>query len=82
MEEVIDQLYTVCHCNDVSYKEIMDAIKAGACDIETLMDRTDAGTACGLCKSVEDDPAGKRAIYLDELIEKAKLEGLCIENTK
>jgi len=82
MEEVIDQLYTVCHCNDVSYKEIMDAIKAGACDIETLMDRTDAGTACGLCKSVEDDPAGKRAIHLDELIEKAKLEGLCVENTK
>jgi len=80
MEDVIDQVYTVCHCNEVTYKEIMDAIKAGACDLESLMDRTDAGTACGLCKSVEDDPGGERAIHLDELIEKAKLEGLCPED--
>jgi bacterioferritin-associated ferredoxin len=82
MEEVIDQIYTVCHCNEVTYKEIMDAIKAGACDLETLMDRTDAGTACGLCKSVEDDPAGERAIHLDELIEKAKLEEICPDNNE
>ncbi len=77
MEDVIDEIYTVCHCNEVTYGEIMQAIKAGACDLESLMKRTGAGTSCGLCKSVKDDPGGKRAIHLDELIEKAKIEGLC-----
>jgi len=81
-EDVIDQVYTVCECNDVTYKEIWEAIKAGACDLETLMKVTGAGTSCGLCKSVEDDPGGERAIHLDELIEKAKLEGLCPKDEK
>ncbi len=79
MEDVINDIYTVCHCNEVTYKDIIDAIKNGACDLESLMDATNAGTACGLCKSIQDDPAEKRAIHLDELLEKAKLEGLCNE---
>ncbi len=79
MEDVINDIYVVCECNDVHYKEIMDAIKNGACTVEEIMQATKAGTGCGLCKSVASDPAGKRAIHLDEILEKAKLEGLCQE---
>ena len=81
MEDVINDVYTVCHCNEVTYGEIIKAIKEGACDIESIMDKTDAGTACGLCKSVQDDPAGERAIHLDEILEKAKMDNLCPENS-
>ena len=80
MEDVIherDKGDTVCHCNEVTYGEITQTIKAGACDPESLMKRTRAGTTCGLCKSAKDDLGGKRAMHLDELIEKAKPEGLC-----
>ncbi len=80
MEEIINDIYVVCQCNDIKYKEIWDAIKNGACDLETLMDKTGAGTVCGLCRSIKDDPAEKRAIHLDEIIEKAKLEGVCPKN--
>ncbi len=79
MEDVISDIYVVCECNDVHYKEIMDAIKSGACSVEEIMKATSAGTACGLCKSVANDPAGKRAIHLDEILKKAKLDGVCKE---
>ncbi|MRI82947.1 MAG: 2-hydroxymethylglutarate dehydrogenase [Nitratiruptor sp.] len=75
----IDDLYVVCECMEVTYKEIIDAIKAGNCDLESLMDATDAGTACGKCKSRVDDPADERAIHLDEILALAKAEGLCPE---
>ena len=77
MEDVINDIYVVCECNGITYKEIWDAIKDGACDLEELMDKTDAGTVCGLCRSVEDDPAEERAIHLDEILQKAQLEGIC-----
>ncbi len=77
MEDVIDDIYVVCECNDVHYKEIMDAIKNGACTVEEIMKATGAGTVCGLCRTAAGDPGGKRAIHLDEILEKAKLEGLC-----
>ena len=67
----------VCLCMGVTLEEIMEAIKDGACDLETLMEKTDAGTACGMCKSVEDDPNGEREIHLTEILEQAKKEGLC-----
>ncbi len=73
----IDELYTVCECMDVSFKEIMDAIKAGNCDMDSLMDATGAGTGCGKCKSKEEDPADERAIHLDEILALAKAEGIC-----
>jgi len=77
MEDVINDIYIVCECNGVHYKEIIDAIKNGACSVEDIMKETSAGTACGLCKSSSEDLAGKRAIHLDEILEKAKLDGLC-----
>jgi len=81
MEDVINDIYTVCICNEVTYKEVMDAIKEGACTVEEIMEKTSAGTGCGLCKSSKDDVAGERAIHLDEILEKAKLEGLCQEDS-
>jgi len=77
MEDVINDVYVVCECFDVHYKEIIDAIKEGACTVEEIMKKTKAGTGCGLCKSSKEDIAGKRAIHLDEILEKAKLDGLC-----
>ncbi|BCD67310.1 (2Fe-2S)-binding protein [Nitratiruptor sp. YY09-18] len=73
----IDDVYVVCECMEVTFKEIMDAIKAGNCDLDSLMEATDAGTACGKCKSREDDPADERAIHLDEILAMAKAEGIC-----
>ncbi|NPA27559.1 MAG: (2Fe-2S)-binding protein [Epsilonproteobacteria bacterium] len=76
----MDDIYVVCVCNHVHYKEIIDAIKEGACSVEEIMEKTKAGTGCGLCKSSKEDIAGERAIHLDEILEKAKLEGLCPED--
>jgi len=76
----IDELYVVCECMDVRFGDIIKAIKAGACDLESLMDATDAGTGCGKCKSPEDDPLDERAIHLTEILALAKAEGLCEES--
>ena len=73
----LDKLYVVCECNDVSFGEIVEAIKNGACSVEKIMEMTSAETGCGLCAKKENDPAGKRAIHLDEILEWAKAEGLC-----
>ncbi len=67
----------VCLCMGITLEEIMDAIKNGACDLETLKERTDAGMGCGMCVSPEDDPNGEREIHLTEILEQAKKEGLC-----
>ena len=67
----------VCFCMGITLEEIMDAIKNGACDLETIMEKTDAGTVCGLCKSSEEDTNNEREIHLTEILEQAKKEGLC-----
>ena len=77
LKEVEKEVYTVCECMDVSLGEIIEAIKNGACDVEAIMEATDAGTACGKCRSKEDDPADERAVHLDEIVALAKAEGLC-----
>ena len=77
--EEIEDIYVVCECMDVKYGEILEAIKAGNCDLDSLMDATDAGTACGKCRGREDDPDEERAIHLDEILERAKADGLCPE---
>ena len=70
----------VCICTGATYGEIMEAIKKGACTIEAIGDETDAGTVCGLCKSVEEDELGEREIHLDEILKAAKREGYCKES--
>ena len=67
----------VCLCNGITLDEILEAIKDGACDLDTLMEKTTAGTVCGLCKSREDDENYEREIHLTEILEQAKKEGLC-----
>ncbi len=68
--------FEVCHCLGITYGEIMEAIKNGADTVEKIMDATDAGTACGLCKSVEEDEFNERQLHLDEILESAKRSAL------
>ncbi len=46
----------VCHCNGVTEKEIIKAIKKkGAVKLEHIQKLTGAGTGCGRCIPVIDD---------------------------
>jgi NAD(P)H-nitrite reductase large subunit len=71
---VADFHYTheVCSCKKVSLGEIVHAIKEkGAKSIKDIGDITDAGTACGCCKSKEDDFGNpKMELYIDQIIKK------------
>ncbi len=64
--------YNVCECFDVTLGELLEAIEEGYNSIEALMDRTDAGTACGLCRSVEEDKDGDRELHLEEILKFSK----------
>ena len=39
-----------CHCRNITYVMIEDAIKDGAITVEQVMDVTGAGKSCGKCK--------------------------------
>lgn len=39
----------VCDCNEVYFDAIKEAVKKYGSDIETIMEKTDAGTACECC---------------------------------
>ncbi len=64
--------YKVCKCKDVTLGEIVHAIKDNnAATIEEIGDLTDAGTACGCCKSNEDDFGDpKMELYLNQILYK------------
>ena len=66
--------YKVCKCYDVSLGEIVHAIKdKDAKTIEDIGNMTDAGTACGCCKSKEDDFGDpKMELYLEQILNKFK----------
>ena len=64
--------HNVCECFDVTLGEILKAIKAGHNTLESLMDETDAGTACELCRSSEIDEDGDRELHLEEILLFAK----------
>ena len=64
--------YNVCECFDVTLGELLDAIKNGNNTLELLMDATDAGTACELCRSVEIDEDGDRELHLEEILKFVK----------
>jgi bacterioferritin-associated ferredoxin len=70
--EKFDLDYNVCECFDVTLGELLEAIKSGSTTLETLMDKTDAGTACELCQSCEIDEDGDRELHLDEILAYAK----------
>ena len=64
--------YIVCGCKNVTLGEIICSIKDhGAKTIEEIGEMTDAGTACGCCKSKEDDFGNpKMELYLDQIVNK------------
>ena len=68
--------YIVCNCKQVSFGEVIFAIKEkGAKTLDNLEDLTDAGSSCGCCKSNEDDIGEqKMELYLDEIIKKFNKE--------
>ena len=39
-----------CHCKNITYGMIEDAIRNGANTLQQVMDATDAGKGCGKCK--------------------------------
>ena len=64
--------YEVCPCKNVTLGEIIHAIeKENARTIDDIGNITDAGTACGCCKSAEDDFGDpKMELYLNQIIKK------------
>ena len=64
--------HTVCECFEVTLGELLEAIKAGHNTLESLMDETDAGTGCELCRSSEIDEDGERKLHLEEILEFAQ----------
>ena len=66
--------HEVCTCKSVTLGEIIHAIKEeGANSIESIGDICDAGTACGCCKSAEDDFGDpKMELYLEQILNKFK----------
>ncbi len=63
--------FEVCNCKHVTLGEIIHAIKErDAKTIEEIGELTDAGTACGCCKSKEDDFTGEQELYLEEIVKK------------
>lgn len=65
----LDANHKVCLCMGVELGEILEAINAGSNTIETLMEHTDAGTACELCQSRVIDEDEEREVHLDEILE-------------
>lgn len=41
---------TACHCHNVSYGKIIDAVHAGADTYQKVQKATGAGTGCGKCR--------------------------------
>lgn len=39
-----------CHCHNVTYGKIMDAIAAGATDFQAVQAATGCSTGCGKCR--------------------------------
>ena len=70
--EKYDRDFIVCECFDVTLGTLLDAIKAGHNTMETLMNETDAGTACELCQSKEVDEDGDRELHLSEILDYVK----------
>ena len=64
--------YIVCTCQKVTLGEIIHAIKEkGAKTLEDIENLTDAGSACGCCKSAEDDFGDPpMELYIEQILEK------------
>ena len=45
----------ICHCEEITYEAIENAIKNGADTIEKIQDQTSAGIACGYCIEILEE---------------------------
>lgn len=43
-----------CNCRDVTYADVMEAIRGGATTAEEVSRATGAGTGCGRCREALD----------------------------
>jgi NAD(P)H-nitrite reductase large subunit len=63
--------FEVCNCKHVTLGEIIHAIQEkGAKTLEDIEDITDAGSACGCCKSKDDDFTGEQKLYITQILDK------------
>ena len=64
--------FKVCTCKSVTLGEIKNAIEnEGAKTIEEVGEITDAGTACGCCRSAQDDFGNpKMELYIKQILDK------------
>ncbi len=68
MIEKFSDDFEVCQCRGISLGEIVTAIKEyNLQSVEEIMDKTDAGTACGSCVSIKDS-GGENELHLDEIL--------------
>lgn len=56
----------ICECNKVTYGEIKKAVDSGCRDVTAIMLKTQAGNACGQCKSEDDDKKFRRQFHIKE----------------
>ncbi len=56
----------VCECLKISAKEIRDSIARGNNSVEMITEDTEAGSACGKCKSYKSDPKMSRKYHIEE----------------
>lgn len=59
----------VCFCVGTSLGEIRQAIGNGACSVDEVVNKTEAGTRCRLCKIEASDLNKKRPLHIDKIIE-------------
>ena len=45
----------ICHCMEITYETILQAINNGAKTVEEITDQTDAGLSCGTCIEVLEE---------------------------
>ncbi|MEM6472123.1 MAG: FAD-dependent oxidoreductase [Planctomycetota bacterium] len=50
---------TICSCLSLSKQSIVEIIDAGVCDVEVIGKRCGAGTACGSCRGLVAELAGR-----------------------
>lgn len=49
-----EKVTVICHCADVTDKEIEEEVLEGAMDFETLQERTKISTGCGSCRETAE----------------------------
>jgi bacterioferritin-associated ferredoxin len=61
----------VCSCFAVSDRTLREVIAAGACDVDEIGQRCDAGTGCGGCVEEIEDLLGRSAPRCARLMARA-----------